>query len=70
MIYNIFNIFTFFFLLFSQSNQKIIKNKLNNKNNDEPIEITSNYVYPKINDSDYYYITIFGTNDIHGKVFQ
>ena len=58
-----------FFLFLLQSNQKMIKNNFKNKNNDETIEITSNYIYPKKNDSQYYYITIFGTNDIHGKVF-
>ena len=59
----------FFILLLGQSNQKMIKNGIKNKNNDETIEITSHYTYPTKDDPEYYYIAIFGTNDIHGKVF-
>ncbi len=32
-------------------------------------DISSGYEYPKKDDTDFYWVPIFGTNDIHGKIF-
>ena len=38
-------------------------------NSQELIDISDGYTVPKKTDTDYYWVPIFGTNDIHGKIF-
>lgn len=38
-------------------------------NSQDVIDISDGYTVPKKTDTDYYWVPIFGTNDIHGKIF-
>ena len=39
------------------------------KLNEELIDISANYKYPKKDDKNYFYVPVIGTNDLHGKIF-